>query len=38
MWELAGYLGMTVETAGRVYLHHSPEYLRSAAEAIGRKA
>jgi integrase len=38
MWELAGYLGMTVETASRVYLHHSPEHLRGAAEAIGRKA
>jgi len=38
MWQIAGYLGMTVETASRVYLHHSPEHLRSAAEAIGRKS
>lgn len=37
MWEIAGYLGMTVGTASRVYLHHSPEHLRGAAEAVGRK-
>ncbi len=38
MWEIAGYLGMTVETASWVYLHHSPEHLRAAADAVGRKA
>lgn len=37
MWEIAGYLGMTVETASSVYLHHSPEHLRNASEAIRKK-
>lgn len=37
LWQIAGYIGMTVEMASKVYLHHSPEYLRGAAEAIGRK-
>jgi integrase len=34
MWEAAGFLGMSRETLERVYGHHSPEYLKSAAEAF----
>lgn len=37
-WEAAGYLGMSTEMIERVYGHHSPEYLRKAAEAITGKA
>jgi integrase len=36
-WEAAGYLGMSAELIDRVYGHHSPEHLRTAAHAIGRK-
>jgi integrase len=35
MWEAAGFLGMSRETLERVYGHHHPDYLRSAAEALG---
>jgi hypothetical protein len=34
MWEAAGFLGMSRETLERVYGHHHPEYLKSAAEAF----
>jgi integrase len=34
MWEAAGFLGMSLETLERVYGHHSPDYLKSAAEAF----
>ncbi len=33
-WEAAGFLGMTFETLERVYGHHHPDHLRSAAEAF----
>jgi integrase len=33
-WEAAGFLGMSVETLEAVYGHHSPDYLKSAAEAF----
>jgi integrase len=33
-WEAAGFLGMTLETLERVYGHHHPDYLKSAAEAV----
>lgn len=33
-WDAAGFLGMTVETLERVYGHHHPDYLKSAAEAL----
>jgi hypothetical protein len=36
-WEAAGFLGMTVEMLDRVYGHHHPRHLRTAAEAIGYK-
>jgi integrase len=34
-WEAAGFLGMTVQTLDRVYGHHHPDHLRTAARAIG---
>jgi integrase len=34
MWEAAGFLGMTRETLERVYGHHHPDYLETAAEAL----
>lgn len=34
LWEAAGFLGMTPDTLERVYGHHSPNYLRKAAEAL----
>jgi integrase len=34
-WEAAGFLGMSVQTLDRVYGHHHPEHLRTAARAIG---
>jgi integrase len=37
LWKAAGLLGMTVETLQRVYAHHHPDYLRDAAEALGRQ-
>jgi len=34
IWEAAGYLQMTPETLQRVYGHHHPDFLRSAAAAL----
>jgi integrase len=34
-WEAAGFLGMSVEMLDRVYGHHHPDHLRSAASALG---
>jgi hypothetical protein len=34
-WEAAGFLGMTVEMLDRVYGHHHPDHLKTAARAIG---
>jgi hypothetical protein len=34
-WEAAGFLGMSVEMLDRVYGHHHPDHLRTAAHAIG---
>jgi integrase len=34
IWDAAGFLGMTRETLERVYGHHHPDFLRSAAEAL----
>lgn len=36
-WEAAGFLSMSVETLTRVYGHHHPDYMRGAADAIGRR-
>jgi integrase len=38
LWQIAGYLGMTVETLQAVYGHHHPDYQADAMDAItGRK-
>jgi len=38
-WQIAGYLGMTVETLQTVYGHHHPDYQSDAMAAIsGRKS
>jgi integrase len=34
LWQIAGFLGMTVEVLERVYGHHHPDYQRDAAEAV----
>jgi integrase len=34
IWDAAGFLGMTRETLEKVYGHHHPDHLRSAAEAL----
>jgi hypothetical protein len=34
-WEAAGFLGMSVEMPDRVYGHHHPDLLRTAAHFIG---
>jgi hypothetical protein len=34
-WEAAGFLATSRETIERVYGHHHPDYLKSAAEALG---
>jgi integrase len=36
-WEAAGFLSMSMETLQRVYGHHHPDYLRQAANNIGRR-
>jgi integrase len=38
VWEAAGFLGMSVQILERVYGHHHPAHLRSAALAIGYRA
>jgi integrase len=35
--DAADYLGMSLETLRGVYRHHSPDFLRGAAESIGRR-
>jgi integrase len=37
LWEAAGYLAMRPETLQRVYGHHHPDFMREAADAIGRR-
>src|SRR3974377_1626888 len=34
LWQIAGYLGMTIETLQAVYGHHHPDYQADAAAAI----
>ena len=38
IWEAAGFLGMSPEVLQDTYGHHHPDYLQSAAAAIGRKS
>lgn len=37
LWQAAGFLSTTEETLQRVYAHHHPDYMKEAADAIGRK-
>jgi integrase len=37
LWQASGFLSMSEETLTRVYGHHHPDYMRDAADAIGRK-
>lgn len=34
VWDASGFLGMSRETLERVYGHHHPDFLRSAARAL----
>lgn len=36
-WQASGFLAMSMETLMRTYGHHHPDYMRDAAEAIGRR-
>ena len=36
LWQIAGFLGMTVEMLERVYGHHHLDFQREAAEAVTR--
>lgn len=36
-WEAAGFLGMSIETLARIYGHHHPDFMRTAADAIGAR-
>jgi integrase len=36
LWQIAGFLGMTVEMLERVYGHHHPDFQRDAAAAVAR--
>ena len=36
LWQIAGFLGMTVEILERVYGHHHPDFQREAAEGTAR--
>jgi len=36
-WQAAGFFATSVETLLRVYGHHHPDYMREAAERIGRR-
>jgi integrase len=37
IWEAAGFFAMSEKTLRDVYGHHHPDYMRGAAEAIGRR-
>jgi hypothetical protein len=37
LWQASGFLAMSEETLQRVYAHHHPDYMRDAADAIGRR-
>jgi integrase len=37
LWQASGFLAMSVETLQHVYGHHHPDYMQSAADAIGRR-
>ena len=35
LWDIAGILGNSLDVVERTYAHHSPDYLREAARALG---
>jgi len=37
MWEAAGFLGLSQETLEKVYGHHHPDFLRTAANALSAR-
>jgi integrase len=37
IWEASGFLAMSPQTLQSVYGHHHPDYMREAADAIGRR-
>jgi integrase len=37
VWDASQFLSMSTKTLERVYAHHDPEFMRKAAEAIGRR-
>jgi integrase len=37
LWQAAGFLSTSEGTLQRVYAHHHPDYMRDAADAIGKK-
>jgi hypothetical protein len=37
IWQAAGYLGMSTGMVERTYVHHHPDYMRAAAQAITAK-
>ena len=37
-WDAAGYFGTSIETIERVYGHHAPDHMRTAVEAMDRRA
>ena len=37
LWQASGFLAMSQKTLQRVYGHHHPDFMRGAAEAIGRR-
>jgi integrase len=37
IWEVSGFLAMSPQTLQSVYGHHHPDYMREAADAIGRR-
>ena len=37
LWEASGFLSMSIETLTRTYAHHHPDWMKNAADAIGRR-
>ena len=37
LWEASGFFATSLETLKRVYGHHHPDYMRGAADAVGRR-
>jgi integrase len=37
LWQIAGYLGHSVQRTTELYAHHSPDYLQDAADAMNGK-